>query len=153
MIHYVASYVLSYAHIVIKLYKKRLSVSNPISLEEEYSLSKLIKEFTNETWHNDEYGTFYLASRYLSVFTRCSKSPGYRFCDLVEIHSVLTTLRIFAQSGMRHINKVESISRAERKRGRMESAREARSRGGSGCRAFHPFFGPCARHPARFLRA
>lgn len=39
---------------------------------------------------------------------------SYRFCDLGKIHSVPTTLRIFARSGMRHINKVRSISHARR---------------------------------------
>lgn len=63
------------------------------------------------------------------IALQCPKSLGsYRFYDLGKIHSVPTTLGIFARSGMRHINKVGSISHAERKRGRMESAREARSR-------------------------
>lgn len=61
---------------------------------------------------------------------------SYRFCDLGKIHSVPTTLRIFARSGMRHINKVRSISHAERKRERMKSARDARSDGGTRCRHF-----------------
>lgn len=40
------------------------------------------------------------------------------------------------RSGMRHINKVRSISYAERKRERMKSARDARSDGGTRCRHF-----------------